>query len=331
MRRTIIPQDSILHHWVSYLSITELPLSYQILCGLSGIGCLLKRNLYLDDLEFRVYPNLSVMLVGPSGIGKDVIINATAKVIREVGGVEAISGRTMEYVKQRLVEIGDPAVAYLTASELTAFLGGKDYQKSMVQELTDLLSTNDYMDVSTKGDGTRYILRPTVTMHAGTTDSWLLKAMPDGALDGGFLPRFVVICEEYGNRYVPWVKFSLTAAERVEAKAHRETFVNEVKEIAASFAGRPREIIPNLDAQDYYTNWYCNRFKYFSEVVRPYANRSRSHMHRLAMLMAVSRHHNYMEEVDYVFAKAVMEYIAASIDRVARAAAAVAAAKGVRR
>lgn len=310
-----VPKDSALRWLLAALSITEYPFAYQVFCGLSAIGIVLRRNVYFDQLRWKVYPNLSVMLVGPSGVGKDSVINEIKHIVTEVMGKKfIIGGRTMEQLYERLMTVGDPAAAYLPIGELTAFFGGKDYQKSMVQELTDLLSGNDYVDISTKHAPDRFIQRPTLTVHGGSTAAWLQKAMPDGSMEGGLFPRFLVVVEPYADHHVALVKHSLTKRERDNSDQNLQEFKLFLGTLKTTYGSSYTEIIPNDDAKELYTNWYHNRFKYFSAVVEPYANRSRDQVLRLAMLMAISRSHTYMDETDMEFAFGAMRHIAARLD-----------------
>ena len=256
------------------------------------------------------------MLVGPSGIGKDVMIDQTRELIETTKAIPVLGGKTIDHVKAEMLKIGSPAACYIAAPELTAFLGGKDYQKSMVQELTDLLSTGNKCDVSTKGEGKQIIPFPTVTMHAGTTGEWLARAMPDGSLEGGFLPRFVIVCEEYSRKHVAWVKYETSRMGLIAAQQAKAKYSKAVKNIVAEMCGKAYEMIPSEGAKDFYRNWYGNRFSYFSAIVRPYANRSRDHIHRLAMLMALTCGRRHLEEVDYQFAAEVIAHVAVGIDRV---------------
>jgi len=224
----------------------------------------------------------------------------------------------MESIQQQLIDVGDPACAFIEAPEITAFLGSKDYQKSMVQELTDLLSTGEAVDVSLKGTpGKRIIKNPTITMAAGSTEEWLHKAMPDGSLEGGLFPRFIIIHEEYGTKNVPLLKYSLTVRERQAAIEAYAVFSKRLRALLDHYV-TPREIIPMADAVACYERWYINRFKYFSSIVRPYANRSRDQVLRMAMLLAITRGHDYMEEPDIRFATAMMNYVARSIEKAAQ-------------
>ena len=317
-RPALIPKDSIVHHFLASQRITEVPLSYQVVTCLSAIGCLLKRQVWCDQVEWCVYPNLSVLLVGPSGIGKDVAINKAKSIVDEYDPALAIGGKTMESIQEQLLNVGDPACAFVAAQELTAFLGSKDYQKSMAQELTDLLSTGESVNISLKSAPgvKRLIKHPTVTVQAGSTEEWLHRAMPDGSLEGGLFPRFIIVCEEYGNKNIPLLKYSISVEDRKTAEKGGHDFKAGVATILDRYV-KPSEIVPLSDAIEYYERWYINRFKYFSATVRPYANRSRDQVLRLAMLMGISRGHNYMEEADMKFATAMMGYVARSIDKAA--------------
>lgn len=324
-----IPTDSILRHWVTYLSMSEVPFSYQIAAGLSGIGTLLKRNVYIDQVEWRVFPNQSVLFIGPSGIGKDTIINRTTKMIQRFEDrtrIPVLGGMTLEAVHAKLLELPKPAVAFIPAGELTAFFGQRDYQSNMVQGFTDLLSSNEKIDISTKsgmyvngmytGKG-RYIYQPTITMHGGSTVEWLHTTMPDGTMEGGFLGRFLIMPEEFSGRHVPLVKSNKSASELRWFTERLNNFHQGVETILYKTSSKQQEVILLDDAEDYYANWYHNRFKYFSKVVMPYANRSRDMVLRLAMLMAISRHHyRWIDLDDIKFATSVLHLVAQKIDKV---------------
>lgn len=315
----IVPTGSCIWGWLNYLRITEVPVSYQITTALSLIGMVLTRNVWVDQVEWKVYPNLSVLLVGPSGIGKDVAIRAINKVVADIDPELEVGGKTMEAIVEQLLQKGELAAAYLPAPELTAFIGGKDYQKSMVQELTDLLTTGETVNVSLKSCPgiKRVIRRPTITMVAGSTAEWLHKAMPDGSLDGGLFPRFLIVCEEYGSKHIAFPKYSIDPETRAASREGKERFVEVLKGLKDKYNAHPQEIAPLPSAVEYYENWYANRFSYFSPVVRAYANRSRDQMLRLGMLCAISCGRSFITVEDFVFAKGIINYIAASIEHAA--------------
>lgn len=316
-----IPKNSLLEPWCDSLNITEIPRSYQIFAALSMVGGLIGRKMYVDQMKFRIYPNISVMFIGPSGIGKDTIINQMTRAIREVYGgntLRLIEGKTIEYVHQQLLGLSSPAQAWILAPELTAFLGGKDYQKSLVQDITNLLSTNEILDVSVKSED-RKIIEPTASILAGSTAEWLHKAMPDGSMEGGFIPRFIVVFEEYAARHVAWIKYSLTKNEKQAAEYAHAHFMKELKALHNGLPKDKRhEMRPDGAAQEMYEDWYCHRFERYPPTIREYANRSRDHVLRVALVASVLEGKTYLSETAMEFAIQAIDYSANRVEYVIR-------------
>lgn len=66
-----IPEDSIINMWTTTFQNTELWMSWRIVTGLGVLGATLERNVFFDYGEARpIFPNCSVMLIGPSGMAK---------------------------------------------------------------------------------------------------------------------------------------------------------------------------------------------------------------------------------------------------------------------
>jgi energy-coupling factor transporter ATP-binding protein EcfA2 len=327
LNQDILPPDSCIRDWVTMHWNTEVPVSYLITVSLTALGAMLRRDCYVDQDKWKVYPNQSVMLIGPSGVGKDTAINFATKLIEEYHRVPVLGGKTIESVQHRLFSIGDPAAAYIPAGELTAFFGGKDYQSGMVQEFTDLLSTNDKKDISTKGDlvtfGTKVIKRPTLTLHCGSTVEWLHKAMPDGTLEGGFLGRFLIVIAQRSRKHVPLPKYEYRDAEDVRRYHEAERRWKEAVEGTEKRKGildrtsKLGEVVLDGDAQPIYANWYINRFTRFSKATFDYANRCRDTVLRLAMLCAISRkHYGWIEPVDVTFGIQMLDEVTKQLDYV---------------
>lgn len=278
---------------------------------MSAIGALLKRDVWIDQVKFRIYPNMSVLLVGPSGIGKDTAIDGAEEILQEFDKVRIIGGVTAEAITSTMVGY-DPAAGVLLAPELSEFFGSKDYQKDMVKTITDLLSTKAKKNVSTKGHPNQVILRPTLTVIGGSTMTWLHKAMPEEAMSGGFYPRFVICCEAEPKREVAWVKLSVPQAEQDAARLAHKYFIDNLREILDETA--VGEIRPTKEAQTMYEDWYTKRRTYFSKAAQAYAHRCRDHSLRLAMISAISRGRQTMDAHDMMFSLDVIQHIARSID-----------------
>lgn len=291
-------------------------MSFDLVCGLAAIGASLRRQIWVDQVKWKIYPNMSVLLVGPSGIGKDTAIDGAEEIIQALGSVKVIGGRTSETLLEAMSKLGNPACAVVLAHELSAFIGRKDYQQNMIQDLTDLMSTKAYKDISLKSDmfGKR-IMQPTLSMLSGSTAEWLHKAMPPDSLEGGFFPRFLILYEEIPKKNVPLIKYSLAPGDIKRSTGLKETFFAAGIQILDRFK-TPGEISPLNDAQALYDKWYGERLRYFSPLTADYAHRCRDHMLRVAMLSAACRLKNYIDEEDIYFSIELVKSIGATLDRV---------------
>lgn len=316
-----IPRDSVLAEWVRQYRQTEVPVNFLVTVGLSCLGMMLRRDVWVRHMSEStlIYPNLSVILIGHSGCGKDTCINFGRQWLHSMGLSDLlIGGRTIEGVYQQLVDRGDPAIGFLPLGELTAVVGTKDYQQGIIQGLTDLMSGNPVVNVSTRSNPKALIHNPTLTVHAGSTIEWLHKAMPDGALEGGFLGRFLLAIRAPSERanYHPLPAYEYVDLE--ERAVLRDAAIharNGAHKIMVDCKGRGNILIAQ-DAQDLYNNWYFNRFQYFSSVVMPYANRCRDTVLKIALISAMSRHRRWIDCTDIQLGIKVLADAASKIDAV---------------
>lgn len=313
-----LPKQSILHYWLQAREIIETPYSFDLVCGLAALGAMLKRTCWIDQYHWKVYPNTSVLLVGPSGSGKNTAINGVEGLIQKLG-IRLIGGKTIETLTDQVQKCGDPACAVIMAKELSDFIGKKDYQQGLLQGLTDLLDTGEFKDITIKSDnGQRRITRPTVTILAGSTPSWLHKAMPPEAMAGGFYPRFIIVAEDDVKRQVPLVK-ALPQAELDAAMQANDAFTEAVMALQVAYAGEQRSWVGEMRfepaGQALYDDWYRTRLDFFSKIASDYAHRSRDHALRAAMVSAVSCGRRQLGLEDVEFGIALMMHIAKRVDQ----------------
>jgi len=309
--------------------------SWRIATGLGVIGATLKRDIFFEYAEAgRIWPNLSAMLIGESGDGKNTVIQPAEYVMRQAG-VNMIHGKTMEAMKHSLMKLSDevtkkPSVGFIAAKELAEFLGLKDYQGGIMEALTALLDNGDEVDITTRS-GQResagkpqLIYYPTLTMFAGSTAEWLQTKMPEGTLEGGFLGRFLVAAEngkkiDQGILPVPNPARYESLHQKHRVMIGKQTFLERVCALPAWIYDQTKGALPykmtgHPEAEEYYDNWYCNRFSRFGPAIRAYANRSASVMRRVAMLSAISRGSLVIHETDYIFADVLFGRMAAAIE-----------------
>src|SRR5882724_3719471 len=73
--RSLVPKGGFFDRYLSYTEHSEAPLAYHLFCALVGIGVTVNRRVFFDMGYYRVFPNIGVILLGPSGIKKTTAAN----------------------------------------------------------------------------------------------------------------------------------------------------------------------------------------------------------------------------------------------------------------
>ena len=299
----------------------EAPYSYLLGVGISGISAILRRNCWFELMDAGlVYPTLSVVLIGPTGIGKDTAINlGHRRILSEFMPEHRIQGITTEgmswELKQLSDQLGEPATTgYILANEMGALFGNKDYQEGMVKFLTDILSegkTEYKHGIKTKPF---VVPNPTVVLQAGSTEEWFHQ-LPKDALQGGFIPRCLVVVERAARAHIALPQDYMDFEDR-QWRHNALNRVHEGIERMIEIYSTPRELFMTDEAKGPYTNWYCNRYKLVGPLARGYAHRSRGHVAKMAMISAACRGKTIIDLADVTFAMGVMNELIGVLEHV---------------
>lgn len=321
MNLNLIPPDSILKDWVGLARFMEAPYSYLLGVGLASISAILRRNCWFELMDTGlIYPTLSVILIGPTGIGKDTSINlAQRRILTEFMPENRIQGITTEgmawELKQLEDKLGEPATTgYILANEMGALFGNKDYQEGMVKFLTDILSEGkpEYKHgIKTKPF---VVHNPTVVLQAGSTEEWFHQ-LPKDALQGGFIPRCLVVVERAARAHIAIPQDYMDFADRKWRLEALQRVHDGIEKLIALYQS-PQEIYMTEEAKDPYVNWYHNRYKLVGPLARGYAHRARGHVAKMAMISAACRGKRLIDLADVNFAMGVMNSLIAVLEQV---------------
>lgn len=195
-----------------YTAESESPDSYHLFCGLSALSSAVRRNVWLDQGIYALYPNLYIVLVGPPGrCGKSTAIRLARELLYGVPGVNiGPDSVTREELIQRLARTHSEGQSALTihSTELSSLIEPSGIK--MIQFLTDIYDC-DYANpkgwqYATKGSGHDEIKNPFVTMLSATTPRYIADEMPEGVTDLGFTARIVFVYEEKERFLNPFPK-----------------------------------------------------------------------------------------------------------------------------
>src|ERR1035437_10115896 len=251
--------------YLEYTTSSEPPTSYHVWCGLAVIAGALQRKVYLQQgLERTIYPNLYVILVGPSGrTRKGVALGIAKDLLSKVSTVsiapESSSGRealilAMKRAKANFTDPTDGQIKYHCAlsafsEELSVFLGQGDIK--FLANLTDWYDSKDDWAYETIGRGRDAIQGVCFNMVGGTAPEWIQSMLPREAIGGGYTARVIFIVEEWKKKISP--DHTLTEREHELFNALTDD-LNRISILSGEFTFEP-------SAKQAYIDWYVNEDK----------------------------------------------------------------------
>lgn len=249
-----------LDSYLEYTENSESPISYHTWAGLSVVAGALQRRVYLKwGLGQVIYPNLYIVLIGPSGrTRKGVALGIAKDFLKQVPGVtvvpESSSGRQAMILamKRAAKNFQDPTDGIIKfhcsvtafSEELSVFLGQGDI--AYLSNLTDWYDSKDDWEYETVGRGKDSLQGLCLNLCGGTAPDWIQSMIPQEALGGGFTSRVIFIVEEKKRKLVP--EYTLDdAAVELGQKLTRDL------ERIAQLTG---EVRFEDEAKELYKSWY---------------------------------------------------------------------------
>lgn len=279
--------------YLKYSAKTEPPQSYHIWTCLSVIGAALQRKVYLRWGFKTLYPNIYVVLIGPSGCRKGTAMSIGKDLLQEINGILMASESTtrealIRDMKDGITTFTDPTDQMLKfhssvtvfSEELSVFLGQQNIK--FLADLTDWFDASDQWTYRTKGSGTDKLVGVCVNILGATAPDWLRSILPQEAFGGGFTSRVIFVVEDGKKQIVADPRIP------IEVQQMRPALVHDL-EIINSMAG---EMAFSDDAMAIYAPWYEQQSK--SPAIKDphfagYCERRAIHALKLSMIVSASR------------------------------------------
>lgn len=289
--------------WISgyleYAKGSEPPISYHTWVGLSLIAASLQRKVYILWGFETIYPNMYIVLVGPSGkTRKGVALGIGKDMLSEVAGVTMVAEATtrealIKLMKDSALNFNDPDAGKIRwhcsvtafSEELSVFLGQNDLK--FLSNLTDWYDCKDRWAYETIGRGRDFVNGVCFNFIGGTAPDWLQSILPQEAIGGGYTSRNIYVCEEQKGQTSP--KHVLSPAQ-IRLRESLANDLSRINTLAGEFKFDP-------SGEKAYIDWYTKYSKGLERGEYPvddprfayYAERRSTHIRKLMMLMSVSR------------------------------------------
>lgn len=265
--------------------------------AVATIAGVLGRKVWIEQHSFRWYPNHYIFLVGPPDVvSKSTTVKLGMNLLKAVPNFQmgpttaSWQGLVKEMADNMECDydlLGNGQITKLcqcmvASSELGNFLKPKDgeFLDTMIA-----LWDGDTIDKKLiKDGGSLYIENPILNLIGCTTPSWITLNIPEHMLEGGLLSRVIMVYADQIDHPVAYPGDSIPKnIAAVEANLiDRLTAMDKIK--------GPMYLTP--EAKAWGTEWY-NKMKTEGvsgdEKQRDRITRRQTHVHKLAMVLAISR------------------------------------------
>lgn len=252
----------------------------------------LKRKCYLPFGSLTFYPNMYIVLVGPSGCRKGTAMGPGYDMLREIGIKMAAEAITREALIQELRQCTDALIdvkegrkefhASLTvfSKELTVFLGYNNQQ--LMADMADWYDCGSSWTYRTKNMGTDEIINVWVNLIGATTPELLQSTLPRDAIGGGLTSRIIFV---FAPRKAKFVVPFLTHDDIILGQKLQDD-LERIHQLVGAFR-------PTDEFIDRWVEWYMDP----SKNVQPfedyrfggYCERRPGHILKLCMVSSAAR------------------------------------------
>ncbi len=284
-------------NWVDSLitesAHVETPLSWLWWSALCCISSAAGNNYSLVTLKGNlVYkPNLYVMLLGESGLGKGYPINLAKNLVSEAGITRVIAGRSsiqaivQELSRTKTIEGKKPI------DDSRGFIVNGELSTAIIQDpdsltiLTDLYDGN-YNKIWTnllKGDGAEKLKNPYITALFGSSPAHFYDSIPQVNIEGGYIGRNLIIYEEKRSQDV-----DLLDTDKIEGDKFDDYLVPKYVPHLTNINSKKGHLVPSDNARALFNTWRKKWRASQTSDKTGFLNRVPDHVLKVSMCLALA-------------------------------------------
>lgn len=280
--------------WMTFTENSEPPTLFRFWTAISVIASALQRKCHVKwGSSLLFYPNLYIILVGPSGVRKGTAMGPGLDVIEETGKIKlAAQATSLQALIRRLKETNyqDPDLESGTmqfhssmtifSKEFTVFLGY--HNKELMSALCDWYDCDRKWSYETISRKKEEIFGVWVNLFGATTPSLIRSSMPLDAIGGGLTSRIIYIYEEEIEKMV------LFPMETDEERALKELLLHDLNKITM-LSGRFKFTEKFMSVWSEWRTEAQKKPPFYDDRFEGYISRRPNHVMKLSMVMAASR------------------------------------------
>ena len=183
----------------------EAPRRFYYWAALSSISAVLKDSVWFDMAKaYKLYPNLYILLYGPSGVRKGPATALAEKIVKGINNTRIINGRSS--IEAIIKELGtfttEPgrgivkdSCGFVVASELSSSIISNPQAMDIMTNLYDRIYNESEWKYKLKVGESSTLNKPTITWFAGTNEALFKDFLPEKNIHGGLIGRMFMVSE----------------------------------------------------------------------------------------------------------------------------------------
>ena len=208
--------------FIEYTKDLESPLLYREWVAISVLAATLQRRCYIKLGTMTFYPNMYIILVGPSGVRKGTAMRPGCSMLKQISGVHLASESvTREALIRSLKRIAGQVIdpdtqtsqshspITIYSEEFTVFLGYNNL--TLISDLADWYDCGKgafgEWTYETKSQGIDNIVGIWVNLIGATTPDLIASALPRDTIGGGLSSRMIFVYEDRKGNLVSLMRF----------------------------------------------------------------------------------------------------------------------------
>lgn len=253
---------SFIDDYIKYaVDLCDAPVVYHKFVARALVGLACRNRAYCQFGAARIFPNIWMILIGQSSLfRKTTSIDQGLQIMDKVDPHHRLPN---EITPQALI----PALAnqpygtlYFSEYRTLASFLDYDYMKASEPILTDFYDVPDYRskklsDKNTKREVFFEVRYPTISILSATTMDWFVESIKKGQIEGGYLPRYLIVLARSKERTGPPGILDMIKKNKLVAELQLiQKFVSDEADSDTS-ADKQMEIKFAPDAYTRYFRW----------------------------------------------------------------------------
>ena len=284
--------DDWINGYLAYTDNTEPSKLFREWTAISSIAAAMQRKCQLRWGHYSFYPNMYIILVGPSGARKGTAMKPARKMLEEIGVniiSESITKEALANKLQSAEQLADGvddidlesyhSSVTIYNEEISVLFGSNDFE--LIMWLTDWYDCADHWSRETKTQGSLEISGVWVNILGAMTPKLVKSSLPQVAIGGGFTGRVIFVYSDGKEKLVP---LPFMSEEEKQTRKDLVYDLEEIYQLRGNFKWTKGFV-------DEYSRWYRENEEdppFNDPSLDPYLNRRAPHILKLSMVISAS-------------------------------------------